>query len=167
MVERFASMLTAAQIAGDTIAVALFDVDEFKSVNDDYGHLAGDAVLVALAQQMQAQAPAGALVARWGGEEFFVALPGADAATGLAFADDLRHRCSQEEIEAEGRTIRCTLSGGVATYPASGTTMDELFQAADHSMYQAKNSGRNVVRLAPIPTPTLPIGSAIRVLSPP
>jgi diguanylate cyclase (GGDEF)-like protein len=151
LVERFASMLAAAQVAGDTLAVALFDVDEFKSVNDDYGHLAGDAVLVALAQRMQAQAPAGALVARWGGEEFFVALPGADAATGLAFADDLRHRCSQEEIEAEGRTIRCTLSGGVATYPASGTTMDELFHAADHSMYQAKNAGRNVVRLAPIP----------------
>ena len=90
---------------------------------------------------------AGALVARWGGEEFFVALPGADAATGLAFADDLRHRCGQEEIEAEGRTIRCTLSGGVAAYPASGTTMDDLFHAADHSMYEAKNAGRNLVRL--------------------
>jgi diguanylate cyclase (GGDEF)-like protein len=148
LVECFATMLAAAEVAGGTLAVVLFDVDEFKSVNDEFGHLAGDAVLVALAQRMQTQTPAGALVARWGGEEFFVALPGADAATGLAFADDLRHRCSQEEIEAEGRTIRCTLSGGVATYPASGTTMDELFHAADHSMYQAKNAGRNVVRLA-------------------
>ena len=140
-------MLAAAQIAGVTIAVALFDVDEFKSVNDRYGHLAGDAVLVALAHLMGDLAPAGALVARWGVEEFFVALPGADAATGLAFADDLRHRCGQEEIEAEGRTIRCTLSGGVAAYTASGTTMDDLFHAADHSMYEAKNAGRNLVRL--------------------
>jgi|GEM_PF-530247 len=148
MVERFASMLAAAQIAGDTIAVALFDVDEFKSVNDRYGHLAGDAVLVALAQRMGDLAPAGALVARWGGEEFFVALPGADVATGLAFADDLRRRCAQDVIDVGGRIIRCTLSGGVATYPASGTTMDELFHAADHSMYEAKNAGRNVVRLA-------------------
>ena len=74
MVERFALMLAAAQIAGDTIAVALFDVDEFKSVNDEFGHLAGDAVLVALAHRIQERAPAGALVARWGGEEFFVCL---------------------------------------------------------------------------------------------
>jgi len=148
LVEGFASMLAAAEVAGGTLAVALFDVDEFKSVNDHYGHLAGDAVLVALAQRLQAPAPAGALVARWGGEEFFVALPGADAGEGLAFADDLRRRCEQEAIYVDGRTIRCTLSGGVAVYPISGTTMDGLFHAADLALYEAKNAGRNVVRLA-------------------
>jgi len=148
MVERFASMLAAAEVAGDTLAVALFDIDKFKSVNDRYGHLAGDAVLIALAHLIQGQAPSGALVARWGGEEFFVALPGAGVATGLAFADDLRLRCAQAGIEVDGRMIGCTLSGGVAVYPASGTTMDGLFHAADHSMYEAKNAGRNVVRLA-------------------
>jgi len=149
MVECFATMLAAAEVAGGTLAVVLFDVDEFKSVNDEFGHLAGDAVLVALAQRMQAQAPAGALVARWGGEEFFVALSGADAATGLAFADGLRHRCAQDVIDVDGRTIRCTLSGGVAAYPISSTTIDGLFHAADLAMYQAKKAGRNVVRLAP------------------
>lgn len=77
-----------------------------------------------------------------------MALPGAGAATGLAFADDLRLRCAQAGIDVDGRIIGCTLSGGVAVYPASGTTMDDLFHAADHSMYEAKNAGRNVVRLA-------------------
>jgi|SRR5664280_398874 len=91
---------------------------------------------------------AGALVARWGGEEFFVALPGADATTGLTIADDLRLRCAQDTIDVECWTIGCTLSGGVAAYPSSGTTMDELFHAADLAMYQAKNAGRNVVRQA-------------------
>ena len=148
LVECFATMLAAAEVAGDTLAVVLFDVDEFKSVNDDYGHLAGDAVLVALAHRIQELAPSGALVARWGGEEFFVALPGAGAATGLTFADDLRLRCAQDAIDVDGRTIRCTLSGGVAVYPTSGTMVDELFHAADLAMYQAKNAGRNVVRLA-------------------
>ena len=147
MVEGFASMIAAAERTGEPLAVVLFDVDRFKSINDDYGHLAGDAVLVGLAQLMSERAPAGALVARWGGEEFFVALPGADAAAGLAFADDLRRRCELNVIVVEGRMIRCTLSGGVAAYPASGTTMDELFHAVDVSMYEAKNAGRNLVRL--------------------
>jgi len=140
-------MIAAAEQTGEPLAVVLFDVDRFKSVNDEYGHLAGDAVLVGVAQLMGEQAPAGALVARWGGEEFFVALPGADAAAGLAFADDLRRRCELNVIVVEGRMIRCTLSGGVAAYPASGTTMDELFHAVDVSMYEAKNVGRNLVRL--------------------
>jgi len=147
MVEGFASMIAAAERTGEPLAVALFDVDRFKSINDDYGHLAGDAVLVGLAQLMSERPPAGALVARWGGEEFFVALPGADAATGLAFADDLRQRCELNVIVVEGRMIRCTLSGGVAAYPVSGATMDELFHAVDVSMYEAKNAGRNLVRL--------------------
>jgi diguanylate cyclase (GGDEF)-like protein len=149
LVKGFALMLAAAGAAGGTLAVALFDVDEFKSINDRHGHLAGDAVLVALAHRIQEQAPAGAVVARWGGEDFFVALPGADAATGLAFADDLRRRCARDVIDVGDRTIRCTLSGGVAVYPISGTTIDGLFHAADLAMYQAKKAGRNVVRLAP------------------
>jgi len=148
LLENFAPMLAAAKTAGGTLAVALFDIDFFKSVNDDYGHLAGDAVLVALAHRIQERAPAGALVARWGGEEFFVALPGADATIGLAIADDVRRRCAQDTIDVGCWRIASTLSGGVAAYPASGTTMDELFHAADLAMYQAKKAGRNVVRQA-------------------
>lgn len=147
LVEHFESMIAAAQNAGESLAVALFDVDRFKSINDRYGHLAGDTVLVALAQLMGEHAPAGAIVARWGGEEYFIALPGADAAAGAEFANDLRRRCEQQGIVDEGRVIRCTVSVGVAVYPAAGTTMEELFQAADVAMYQAKNAGRNLVRL--------------------
>jgi diguanylate cyclase (GGDEF)-like protein len=147
LVDEFASMIAAAQRAGEPVAVALFDVDRFKSVNDVYGHLAGDAVLVGLARLMVEQAPADALIARWGGEEFFVALPGADATTGLAFADDLRCRFELKQIDAQGRMICCTLSGGVAAYPFSGTTMDDLFHAVDVSMYEAKNAGRNLVQV--------------------
>jgi diguanylate cyclase (GGDEF)-like protein len=147
LLERIATMIAAAELTDQPFAVALFDVDRFKSINDDYGHLAGDAVLVELAKLMSEQAPVGALVARWGGEEFFVALPGADSTAGVAFAEDLRRRCELNVIEVEGRMIRCTLSGGVAAYPASGTTMEELFHAVDASMYEAKNAGRNLVRL--------------------
>jgi diguanylate cyclase (GGDEF)-like protein len=147
LVEGFASMIAAAERTDEPLAVALFDVDTFKSINDEYGHQAGDAVLVGLAQLMGEQAPVCALVARWGGEEFFVALPGADAAAGLVYADDLRRRCELNVIVVEGRMIRCMLSGGAAAYPGSGTTMDDLFHAVDVSMYEAKKAGRNLVRL--------------------
>jgi len=147
LVECFASMIATAQDAAEPLTAVLFDVDRFKAINDDYGHLAGDAVLVELAQRIRENAPPDALVARWGGEEYFVALPCADAATGFAFADDLRYRCEQEPVVVAGRMIHCTLSGGVSTYPASGTTMDELFHSADEAMYAAKNAGRNLVRL--------------------
>jgi diguanylate cyclase (GGDEF)-like protein len=154
MVENFGSMVAAAKSAGEPLAVVLFDVDRFKAINDDYGHLAGDLVLVAIAQRMQAYAPTDALVARWGGEEFFIALPGTDAATGLAFADDLRRGCELDGINVGGRVVHSTLSGGVAAYPASGTTVEELFHAADVTMYRAKEAGRNLVRLHPgLPPP--------------
>jgi diguanylate cyclase (GGDEF)-like protein len=153
LVERFAAMLAAAQADQGALAVALFDIDKFKSVNDSFGHSAGDAVLVTLGRRILEHAPPDALVARWGGEEFFVALPGADADAGLAFADELRRLCEQEPTLVAGRLIRCTISGGVATFPASGTTMDDLFQAADDSMYEAKSAGRNLVRLHRAPAP--------------
>jgi diguanylate cyclase (GGDEF)-like protein len=153
LVERFKSMIAAAEHAGEPLTVALFDIDSFKSVNDVFGHLAGDAVLVAHAALMGEQAPAGALVARWGGEEFFIALPCTDASMGLAFANDLRRRCAEAGVLNQGRLIHCTVSGGVAVYPASGTTMDELFHAADVALYEAKNAGRNLVRLHPSPIP--------------
>ena len=146
LVEEVASMITAAKRTGETFAVILVDIDRFKAVNDDHGHQAGDAVLVGLALLMQECAPCGSLIARWGGEEFFLALPGADVATGLAFADDLRRRYELTTTVVEGRTIACTVSAGLATYPASGTSMDELFHAVDLALYDAKDSGRNVVR---------------------
>ncbi|HEY3437619.1 MAG TPA: diguanylate cyclase, partial [Actinotalea sp.] len=147
MVDRFESMVVEAESRGESLAVVLLDVDLFKDINDEHGHLVGDAVLVALARRIQAQAPPRALVARWGGEEFFIALPGADAAGGLALADDIRRRCEREVVAVAGRRIPCTLSGGVASYPASGTTTTALLQAADASLYEAKRAGRNLVRV--------------------
>ncbi len=146
LVEHVASIIVEAQRTAGTFAVILLDIDEFKAVNDVHGHQAGDAVLVGLAQLMQECVPSGALVARWGGEEFFVVLPGANLVTGLAFADDLRRRYELSRTAVNGRTIACTLSAGVETYPAAGTSLDELFYAVDLSLYEAKRAGRNRVR---------------------
>ena len=147
LTDRFGSLLAAAERSGEPLTVILIDVDRFKEVNDRYGHLIGDEVLIALAHRVREHAPPGALVARWGGEEFFLALPGADAATGVAGAENLRARCERDGIAVAGPTISCTLSIGVASYPTSGTTMNDLFHAADTTLYEAKNSGRNTVKL--------------------
>ncbi|MEO6142933.1 MAG: diguanylate cyclase [Dermatophilaceae bacterium] len=156
LVEIFASMIAEAERTDEPLVVVLFDVDRFKAINDEFGHQAGDAVLVGLAQLMREEVPVDAMVARWGGEEFFAALPRTDAAAGLAFANDLRRRCELNVIVFKGRMIRCTISVGVAAYPASGTSMDDLFHAVDASMYEAKNAGRNLVRLHQSPT-TIPV----------
>ncbi|MGV8968354.1 MAG: histidine kinase N-terminal 7TM domain-containing diguanylate cyclase [Cellulomonas sp.] len=148
MVDRFAELVATAREAGEPLVAVLFDVDRFKSINDRFGHLAGDAVLVVLANRLLALAPADALVARWGGEEFFVALPGTDAAVGVAFADTVRQECAENEISISGRMVRCTLSGGVAAYPQSGETVNDLFHAADLSLLEAKRAGRDRVHLS-------------------
>jgi diguanylate cyclase (GGDEF)-like protein len=143
LVTEFEALLAAAAASGEPLTVVLLDVDRFKSVNDRHGHLAGDAVLVAVANLLADAAPDEALVARWGGEEFFVALPGTSGPDGAAFADRLRARLERDGVAVAGRTIPCTVSGGVATYPASGTTTDEVFHAADVLLHEAKQSGRN------------------------
>jgi diguanylate cyclase (GGDEF)-like protein len=145
LVTEFETLLGAAEASGDPLTVVLLDVDRFKSINDHHGHLAGDAVLVAFADLLAAAAPERALVARWGGEEFFVALPATSGPDGAAFADRLRARLERDGVAVAGRTIACTVSGGVATYPGSGVTTDALFHAADVLLHEAKQSGRNRV----------------------
>ena len=130
LIERLAALLTAAQTGGDTLAIALFDIDKIKVVNGQHGQLAGDAVPIKFAHVIGEQLPADALLAHWGGEELLVALPCAYAPGGLAFADDLRHLSKQVPTLVARLNIRCTVRSGVATYLASGATMDNLFRAA-------------------------------------
>ncbi|WP_298459524.1 diguanylate cyclase [uncultured Cellulomonas sp.] len=160
MVQRLEVLLARARDAARPLSVVLLDIDRFKRINDHHGHLAGDAVLVEAAGRIAAAAPPGALVARWGGEEFFVALPGADLAAGLAFAEQVRRDVEDRGIAVGDAVVPCTVSGGVATYPASGATAAQLFHAADLSLYEAKATGRNRVlaQHPTVPAPRRPSG---------
>lgn len=151
LMERFAPMLGEAAATGEPLAVVVLDLDRFKRVNDEHGHLTGDAVLIAMAQRLRECVPAGALAARWGGEEFVVVVPGADLTEGAVLAETLRRRCEAEPLGSGERVVRCTLSAGVAAYPASGRTVTDLLLAADRALYEAKDHGRNLVRRAPPP----------------
>jgi diguanylate cyclase (GGDEF)-like protein len=130
------------------LAVAIADIDHFKNVNDSFGHLAGDAVLAAVASALSALLRDGDLTGRFGGEEFCILLPGTDAAEAAQITERLRDRISRIATAVGGDApLRVTISIGVAALGSSRRDLDELLAAADHALYQAKESGRNRVCL--------------------
>lgn len=157
------------QRAGTGAGVLILDLDHFKIVNDTHGHLAGDDVLAAVAGELRAGVRERDVVGRFGGEEFVVLLP--DLAVGRAgrselwdVAERLRDRVSRLDVGVDTpgglRTITgLSISIGGATVPTDGTTLDEVLRAADTSLYAAKGSGRNAVRIAAdchVPSPRRP-----------
>lgn len=146
-----ADALAQAQARGASVAVLMVDVDHFKQVNDQWGHRAGDEALVSLATLLRDVVPPGALVGRWGGEEFLVVLPDADTAQATAVAETLRARCAElsarEPVTAAPRAR--TISVGVAATRSAEAAPDMLVDAADSALYDAKHGGRNCVRVHP------------------
>lgn len=129
------------------LSLLLIDIDHFKQVNDQYGHLAGDACLRAVAATVHAclRRPADE-VARYGGEEFVVLLPNTDHAGGMLMAEKIRQAVEAMRFEFEGRHIPITISLGCSTVlPDRGCASQALIAAADAALYQAKHSGRNRV----------------------
>jgi diguanylate cyclase (GGDEF)-like protein len=123
----------------DTISILLIDIDEFKAVNDQYGHPVGDRVLIEVANCIQRQIAENHYVARYGGEEFLVVMPNTCQALALEIANRIRVAVAALEIEELGHAI--TLSGGISTSLHQQTV--EMIKEADFNLYQAKNSGKN------------------------
>jgi diguanylate cyclase (GGDEF)-like protein/PAS domain S-box-containing protein len=124
---------------GQQLALVLLDLDLFKQVNDGFGHPAGDAVLVEVAQRLEDTVRAGEVLARVGGEEFAWLLPACDAEEAVAAADRARAAIASEPF---GRAGKLTMSAGVGlvSTPSDG---DALYRMADRALYDAKQSGRN------------------------
>ena len=147
LMERFGPMLSRSGPA-TPVSVLMIDIDRFKRINDRYGHQVGDGVLVVVARRLTAAVPPGALVARWGGEEFVVVLPGAGVGDAIRVADRVRDRCEAEPFDVGHDAQRCTVSVGVSSFPADGLTVVDLLEASDRALYLAKRDGRNQVRSA-------------------
>lgn len=134
----------------DTVlSVFILDIDSFKKINDSYGHDIGDEVLQVLAKVGTSIKNESKLFARWGGEEFVAALPGADANLARTIADKLRQRFEQQDFEHTWRLkpIPFTVSIGVVTREADERDVDALVRRADRALYRAKESGRNRVEV--------------------
>jgi diguanylate cyclase (GGDEF)-like protein len=131
---------------GSELAMLLLDIDHFKTVNDTYGHNAGDQVLVEIAHRLGGLVRPGDLVACYGGEEFAVLLPGASPQTAREIAERIRRGVAIAPIAiGEDRLHQVTISAGASGMPAPCTDAEELVLAADRALYAAKGAGRNRV----------------------
>ncbi len=126
----------------------MIDLDHFKKINDEFGHMLGDDVLRTVSSAFARQLRKVDVVCRYGGEEFAVVLPATQGASAAAVAEKLRRGIAN--MEFAGIPFPVTISVGVAEFPANGITRDDIVRAADSALYSAKEAGRNQVCLAPI-----------------
>ncbi|SFI99061.1 diguanylate cyclase (GGDEF) domain-containing protein [Amycolatopsis sacchari] len=146
--------LARAAKSDDNLGILMIDLDHFKWINDTYGHPAGDDVLRNLAQLLDEVTRPADVVGRFGGEEFLVLLPDADQAAATGAAERIRSSVARLRIattDKRGDQITVsdrTASIGVAVFPDHGDSLEKLMHAADAAVYEAKEGGRNQVRLA-------------------
>ena len=134
-----------------TVSIIIFDMDHFKNINDKYGHLAGDMVLKTTALLIQKKLLTG-IIARYGGEEFMIVLPEVNQADGYQLANQLRQLVNDHSfITADGVRVKVSFSAGLANYPVVSDNYETMMYLADEALYEAKNSGRNMVCVASPP----------------
>lgn len=133
----------------------MLDLDHFKRVNDTFGHLTGDDVLIAFTRLIKDCVRRGDLVVRYGGEEFCVLLPGTMLSAATALAERIRAACSAQALT--GQSFKVTVSIGLTAYAGdSNTTLGDMLARADEALYLAKDEGRDRV----IALPLTPIAAA-------
>ncbi|HLY97661.1 MAG TPA: diguanylate cyclase [Candidatus Angelobacter sp.] len=137
--------LERAQRFQGRLSIIMVDIDRFKKLNDEFGHLLGDEVLRSVSSILKQQLRKMDVVCRYGGEEFAIIVPEVTSETALLIADKLRRQIENFDFPGVPRAV--TISCGVADFPAHGTTRDEVVSAADNALYQAKQGGRNRARI--------------------
>lgn len=138
---------------GSPFSLIMFDLDRFKSINDNYGHLLGDRILRDFAETVRLSLRPNDLFGRYGGEEFVVVLPGASIETAAVIAERVRQVFAELHEFVDGKPVQATVSAGVAVAEPAAR-LEEVIDAADKAMYAAKRSGRNRVERAPAEKPS-------------
>ena len=129
------------------LSLVMLDLDDFKSHNDRFGHIAGDGILVNVSKKLSETVRSIDVVSRFGGEEFAILSPQTGAEEALQVAERVREAVNTNPLTpgSNGGTINISLSAGVATYPEQAGNLQELLDNADRALYRAKRSGKNRV----------------------
>jgi len=140
--------LARAEREGHSVSAIMADLDNFKQVNDTYGHMAGDMVLFTIAGKMHSQMRTYDSIGRYGGEEFLIILPECGKKCAMTFADRLRSHVAGNDVDTPEGLISVTISLGIAV-AGNGRNLnaDSLIRAADKALYEAKAKGRNRVEI--------------------
>jgi diguanylate cyclase (GGDEF)-like protein/PAS domain S-box-containing protein len=149
--DRLNHTLTQACREEGRFALCFIDLDGFKEINDNYGHLIGDAVLLETARRLKACVRASDTVARLAGDEFTIIADKADNITGIAAVAKKIMDTMAEDFNIDGHKISCGVSIGIAVYPESGTDAETLLNSADTAMYEVKKTGKNGFRFHALP----------------
>ena len=139
---RLADEMARFRRFGAPLSLAVFDLDNFKQINDRFGHKAGDKALKVIASLLRARLRETDFLSRYGGEEFVLLLPGAEMDAAFALVDGMRTAVADAGLHSKGEPVPLTLSGGVACLQP-GETAEVAFERADRAMYQAKAAGKN------------------------
>jgi diguanylate cyclase (GGDEF)-like protein len=141
-------VLAQAARAGTPVSAILFDLDDFKRVNDVHGHEKGDEVLASIGAVVTTSIRQSDLAGRCGGEEFLAILPDTDLPSALVVAEKLRDTIARVTVPGVDRSL--TASFGVAVYPDDGTDPAGVLRSADRALYRAKSNGKNRVEIAAV-----------------
>ncbi len=142
--ERIAQEYARWKRFGDPLALIVWDVDDFKKVNDTYGHKSGDKALVMIGRLLSERLRETDFIARYGGEEIVVLLTGAQADDVTRLAEEMRKSVEKGGLHAHGKPVRITVSGGAAMF-AAGDVPEAVFERADQALYRAKQQGKNCI----------------------
>jgi len=145
LMERFEEEFARAKLRKAPLSLLMLDVDHFKRVNDQYGHLAGDMVLREVGRIVAGHIREIDIAGRYGGEEFCAILPDTDKPGAMHAAERIRTAVNDEKIKAYDASLNVSMSIGVATFPEDAQHLDELLDKADWALYRAKKQGRNRV----------------------
>lgn len=144
--EHFEALKKISERQGKPLTLAYIDIDDFKPINDKFGHVVGDKVLKSFAYMLKESSRDSDIIARIGGEEFAILLPDTDLAGAHTILDRIREAVSSKPFIIEGHSIRLSISVGLSHYQnESELIIDQLLTQADKALYQAKSEGKNCI----------------------
>ncbi len=140
-------LLALAQRAGIELSFLFLDLDDFKSINDTYGHQIGDSILHKLGPLLLSIIRQSDIALRYGGEEFIILMPNTNGKDALLLSNRIRLKVKNISLIEKGIKLNISVSGGLAVYPTHAKTVDELIYSADSALYRAKAAGKNNIKV--------------------